>query len=158
MELIEETIGKLLTQRNLILTAAESCTGGLINSRLTDISGSSSYIKQGFVVYSNEAKTTYLGVSPVTLKSYGAVSEETVSEMLDGILSKTKSDIALAISGIAGPNSDNTNKPVGLVYFGVAGLGKKIIRKYIAPQKYERVKMKQIFADNALSLLLEFLQ
>ncbi len=157
MTTIEEKIGKILTERQLILTAAESCTGGLINSKLTDVSGSSAYIKQGFVVYSNEAKNKYLDVSNATLEKYGAVSEQTVNEMLDGILNKTNSDIALAISGIAGPNSDDTKKPVGLVYFGVASSNKKVVKKYVAPQKYERTKMKQIFADNALTLLYEFL-
>jgi len=154
----EKEIGQILAQKELILTVAESCTGGLVNSRLTDISGSSAYIKQGFVVYSNEAKTEYLGVAPQTLEKYGAVSEQTVSEMLDGILKRTKSDIALAISGIAGPNSDNTQKPVGLVFLGAADKNNKVVKKFQSETQLERIEMKKLFADKALKLLLDFIK
>ena len=154
----EKEIGKILTDKGLTLTVAESCTGGLVNSRLTDVSGSSAYIKQGFVVYSNEAKREYLGVSERTLKKYGAVSEQTVSEMLDGVLKNTKSDLALAISGIAGPKSDDTQKPVGLVFLGAADKNNKIIRKFQSEKLLERVEMKKLFADKALELLLEFIK
>ena len=154
----EKEIGLILTQKKLILTVAESCTGGLVNSRLTDISGSSNYIKEGFVVYSNEAKTKYLDVSPKTLDKYGAVSEQTVSEMLDGILKNTKSDLALAISGIAGPNSDNTKKPVGLVFLGAADKKHKFVEKFQAETPLQRIEMKKLFADKALELLLNFIK
>ena len=155
---IESKIGQILKRNSLTVTAAESCTGGLINSRLTDVSGSSAYIKQGFVVYSNEAKEKYLNVKNSTLNKFGAVSEETVSEMLDGILHNTDSDIAIAISGIAGPNSDDTLKPVGLVYFGAANSEKKTVVKFQAEKPFERKEMKYLFSQKALELLLNFLE
>ena len=151
-----EKIAKLLTEKNLTITTAESCTGGLIASRLTDISGSSMYLNQSFVTYSNAAKIKYLKVSPETLKKHSAVSSETVSEMAKGILEVTDADIALAISGLAGPNSDESGKPVGLVYVCIANKSDLLVKEYQC-QALERKEMKKHFAELALDLLYEFL-
>ena len=110
----------LLNEKKMKLTTAESCTGGLIAKMITDISGSSAVFDCGIVSYSNHIKHSVLGVSNETLALYGAVSEQTVREMAAGALSVAGADIAVAVSGIAGPTSDGTDKPVGLIYIAVA--------------------------------------
>ncbi len=108
-------------QRSGILAAtAESCTGGLIIAAMTDIPGSSSMVDRGFVTYSNEAKMEMLGVSEQTLRDHGAVSAETAAEMAEGALAHSRAGIALAVTGIAGPDGGSAEKPVGLVWFGLA--------------------------------------
>ncbi len=118
---IEGAVARLLTQQGKIVAAAESCTGGLLTKRLTDIPGSSAYIKECIVTYSNEAKMKYLGVHSETLKKYGAVSGEVAAEMASGIRHKSSADFGIGITGIAGPTGGSPRKPVGLVYFGLAG-------------------------------------
>ena len=98
-----EKLAKILIEKNLVISTAESCTGGLVSSMLTDISGSSAYTKLNFVTYSNEAKHKILGVSSETLEIFGAVSEECAKEMAEGLMNKTNCDIALCTTGIAGP-------------------------------------------------------
>lgn len=109
----------LLKEYNLKLASAESCTGGLLSKRITDISGSSAVFECGAVTYSNRMKTELLGVKRETLDRFGAVSEETVREMSEGVMKISGADITAAISGIAGPSSDSTNKPVGLIWIAV---------------------------------------
>ena len=109
--------------KGILAATAESCTGGLIIALLTDIPGASSMVDRGFVTYSNEAKTEMLGVSETTLAAHGAVSEETALEMAAGALANSRAGIALAVTGIAGPDGGSTEKPVGLVWFGVAVKG-----------------------------------
>jgi nicotinamide-nucleotide amidase len=104
----------------ILVTTAESCTGGLIIALLTDLPGSSSMVDRGFVTYSNEAKQDMLGVKPETLERYGAVSRETALEMATGALERSRASIALSVTGIAGPDGGSEEKPVGLVWFGVA--------------------------------------
>lgn len=111
---------RLLNEMNMTITTAESCTGGLISKMITDVSGSSAVFGCGIVSYSNEIKQSVLGVRNETLKTYGAVSEQTVREMTAGALRVSGADIAVAVSGIAGPSSDGTDKPVGLIYIAVA--------------------------------------
>ena len=123
---LEEKVVKTLNEKGLILATAESCTGGLIAKRITDVSGSSAMFNCGIVSYSNDIKEKVLGVKHKTLETYGAVSEQTVREMVKGVLKISEADIAVAVSGIAGPNSDNTQKPVGLIYLAVSD--KKDIR------------------------------
>ena len=118
--LIEEKLVLLLMEKGLTLATAESCTGGLISKRITDVSGSSEVFNCGIVSYSNEIKSKVLGVSEETLRTYGAVSENTVMEMVKGALEVSGDDIAVAVSGIAGPASDSTDKPVGLIYIAVS--------------------------------------
>ena len=102
------------------VSCAESCTGGLLAAELTRLAGSSAWFKMGFVTYSNESKQQLLKVTPETLRHYGAVSEETVREMALGALMASKADLAVSISGIAGPDGGSDDKPVGTVWFGVA--------------------------------------
>lgn len=111
--------------RGILATTAESCTGGLIAAVLTDIPGSSSVVDRGFVTYSNEAKTDMLGVAEVTLAAHGAVSGETALEMAAGALANSRAGIALSVTGIAGPDGGSAEKPVGLVWFGVAVEGRE---------------------------------
>ena len=110
-----------LKQNNLTISAAESCTGGMIASTITNVSGASDIFGMGVVTYSNEAKMKLIGVSEDTLKRYGAVSEQTVSEMATGVLKLSGSDVSVAVTGIAGPTGGTPEKPVGLVYIGVSG-------------------------------------
>ena len=114
---------KACQARGILSATAESCTGGLIIARLTDIPGSSSMVDRGFVTYSNEAKMEMLGVSKATLDTHGAVSRETAQEMAEGALAHSQAGIALAVTGIAGPDGGSAEKPVGLVWFGVAARG-----------------------------------
>lgn len=117
-ESLEEVTASLLLEKDLTLSVAESCTGGLCSSRFTDIAGSSGYFLGGTVVYSNDSKEKLLGVSAETLERFGAVSEEVVSEMADGARDLFGSDIGLSVSGIAGPGGGTAEKPVGTVWFG----------------------------------------
>ncbi len=115
---LPEAVGKLLAAKGLRMATAESCTGGLISAKVTDIPGSTGWFLEGVVSYSNEAKQKYLGVSAETLREYGAVSAETCEEMLAGILERSGADVAVAVTGIAGPGGGTPEKPVGLVYIG----------------------------------------
>lgn len=116
---IEEVVVRRLTEKGLMLSLCESCTGGMISERITSIPGASKIFDRGIVTYSNKAKIDELNVNPDTLKKYGAVSEETAIEMAKGLLQKTDSDIVVSITGIAGPEGGTKEKPVGLVYICV---------------------------------------
>ena len=111
---------KFCTETHLTIATAESCTGGLVAGALTDIAGSSAVLDRGFVTYSNKAKQQMLGVPAATLRQYGAVSRQTAEAMARGALSKAKVDLAVAITGIAGPGGGSPDKPVGLVHFAAA--------------------------------------
>ena len=113
-------VGQKLRAAARHIVTAESCTGGWVSKALTDVPGSSQWFECGFVTYSNAAKVRDLGVSPGTLASFGAVSEQAVREMAEGALRVTGADVALAVSGIAGPDGGTPAKPVGLVWFCVA--------------------------------------
>lgn len=112
-----------LAARNIMLATAESCTGGMIAAAITDIAGSSAVFDRGFVTYSNAAKIAMLGVSAETLERHGAVSRETALEMAAGALKHSDAGIAVSVTGIAGPGGGSPEKPIGLVWFGIAGLG-----------------------------------
>jgi nicotinamide-nucleotide amidase len=127
---MEEVICQLYTEKKLKVAAAESCTGGLIGHRLTNIAGSSAYFSGSFVTYTNELKQSVLGVRPETLKQYGAVSEQCVLEMAAGARERTGADVAIATSGIAGPDGGTAEKPVGTVCIGLVGNGVKASRQY----------------------------
>lgn len=111
------------SERGLMVATAESCTGGLIVGALTEVSGSSSVVDRGFVTYSNDAKIQMLGVDPATLAAHGAVSRQTAVEMARGALSHSQADIAIAVTGIAGPSGGTDEKPVGLVHLAAASRG-----------------------------------
>lgn len=113
---MEEELVKILAEKGMYISTAESCTGGLIAGAIVNVAGASSVFKEGFVTYSNEAKEKRLGVSHSTLESTGAVSEETVKEMAQGLMKVTGADVTIVSSGIAGPDGGTPEKPVGLVY------------------------------------------
>jgi nicotinamide-nucleotide amidase len=115
-----EQLAQGLGEREMMLAAAESCTGGWLAKVCTDMPGSSKWFERGFVTYTNESKQEMLGVSAHTLRAYGAVSEQTVAEMAAGALANSRAQIAVSISGIAGPGGGTLEKPVGTVCFGWA--------------------------------------
>ncbi len=151
-------IKKILCEKNLSLTSAESCTGGLVSSYLTDIAGSSKYIFQNFVTYSNEAKNKFLKVKKETLDKYGAVSEQTAVEMAEGLFQY--GDISIATTGILGPDGGSAEKPIGLCYIGLGCKKTNKIKtvKYISKIQNNRVKIKEDIAKRALLELLKFLK
>jgi PncC family amidohydrolase len=118
---LEHHVHRLFTAHGMTLAAAESCTGGLVSYRITSVPGSSVYFLGGIVAYSNELKTSLLGVSPETIERYGAVSEQCAREMAEGARRATGADIAVATTGIAGPGGATARKPVGLIYIACAG-------------------------------------
>jgi PncC family amidohydrolase len=136
-----QNLVELLKAEKLTIATAESCTGGLIAKLITDIPGSSEVFVGGIVSYSNDMKEKWLGVSHETLEKFGAVSEKTISEMLDGILKQAGSDLGIAVSGIAGPGGGTLEKPVGTVYIGVAFHGQQIISKFIFEGSRDDVRM-----------------
>ncbi len=150
-------IGKILLRNTLKISTAESCTGGLISSRLTDIAGSSAYITENFVTYSNEAKQKILNVSEKTLKEHGAVSAECAKEMAEGLIKLTGSDIVLCTTGVAGPSSSES-KPVGLMYAACGYNGNIEIKKFELNPNYSRKNMKFMFSEKALKFALETLK
>lgn len=124
-----EKLGALLKARRLVLSTAESCTGGGIAAAITDVPGSSEWFSGAFVTYSNQWKMRQLGVVSETLGRFGAVSAQTVSQMLDGLLKNGGADLGIAVSGIAGPGGGTSGKPVGTVFIGVAGKGWQVVRR-----------------------------
>ena len=139
---IEEVLGKLLVDRKLTISTAESCTGGMIASRLINYPGISEVFLEGAVTYSNEAKERTLKVKKETLDTYGAVSEETAKEMAIGISKRTGSDISVVTTGIAGPGGGSEEKPVGLVYIGLYYKGNVKAFKYIFNGNRHNVRTK----------------
>ncbi len=157
MNNIEFKIAEFLIERNKTLSVAESCTGGLISSVLTDVSGSSAYTGINFVTYSNFAKQKYLGVSAATLEKYGAVSPQTALEMALGLIKNTGADFSLSTTGIAGPTGGTEEKPVGLIYICSASKNKHKILKKTVNSNLGRTQIKRQFAECALEFLYEFL-
>ncbi len=155
-ERLEVQIGLLLKQSGLKLAVAESCTGGLVADRITDVPGSSDYFRGGIVAYAYEAKVTLLGVSWATLRAYGAVSRETVMEMARGARTALGADMAVSISGIAGPAGGMPNKPVGTTWFGLSAAAED--RAYLHQFEGDRRQNKMQAAETALQVVLDFLQ
>jgi len=155
MEDLAKRAGELLKEMGLTLSLAESCTGGLIAHRLTNISGSSNYFLGGVVAYSNEAKEKILGVPHETLLRYGAVSEESAQAMAEGACRLFASDLALAVTGIAGPTGGTPEKPVGLVYIALAAEEEVRCERYI--WKGDRLQNKAQSAEAALEMLIAYL-
>lgn len=124
-----EQLGEVLKLKGLMLTTAESCTGGWVAQVLTSVAGSSAWFERGFVTYSNEAKQEMLAVSADTLEQFGAVSEAVVSEMAQGALMHSRAQLSVAVSGVAGPGGGSTEKPVGTVCFGWAKQSGKVISR-----------------------------
>ena len=150
-ETLEGNIGECLKKTKQTLAVAESCTGGLIGHRLTNVSGSSDYFMEGAVTYSNTAKQNRLGVDPALIEAHGAVSEQVATAMAEGIRQQAGSDFGLAVTGIAGPTSGSADKPVGLTYIAVTGVNGTRCEQFRFHQ--DRVRNKERAAQAALNLL-----
>ena len=145
----------LCRMRKLTIATAESCTGGLVAGALTDIPGSSDVIDRGFVTYSNEAKRAMLGVNALTLEAFGAVSKETATQMAVGALERADVDLAVAITGIAGPGGATPGKPVGLVHFAAAARDGRIIHREMRFGAIGRSAVRERSVVEALKMLTE---
>lgn len=153
---IEEVVGNLLKKKQLTIACAESCTGGLLTSRITDVPGSSEYLYGSVVSYDNEVKISELKVPNDVLKSVGAVSEETARAMAEGIKNKFNTDIGIGITGIAGPDGGSAEKPVGLVYIAIAGsLGTRCYKNQF---KGKRTAIKYRATQTALDIIRRYVK
>lgn len=153
---IEEVVAKILVEKNLTISTAESCTGGMVSSSLINYPGISSVFMEGCVTYSNESKIIRLGVKKETLDKYGAVSEQTAKEMAIGIAKNFNTNIGLSTTGIAGPEGGTKDKPVGLVYMGIYINGNTIVKKYEfkgSRQEIREKATKTLLNDLRLELL-----
>lgn len=153
---LEMQVGTLLHSRKWKLALAESCTGGLVGNRITDVPGSSEYFLGSVVAYAYEAKVNLLGVSWDTLNSTGAVSKETVIEMARGARKVLNADVAVSVSGIAGPGGGSDEKPVGTTWIGLAVTAAEWARVF--QFSGDRVQNKDQAAEAALQMLLDYLQ
>ena len=149
-------IVKLLTKKKLTVSFAESCTGGLLASSITSISGSSKVFNMGLVTYSNNAKVKLLQVPKKTITKYGAVSYETCLSMVKNLSKISKSNISISITGVAGPNGGTKEKPVGLVYIGLKKGSKIIIKKNLFKSK-KRISIQKATVNQALKMILNIL-
>ena len=156
-EILNE-IAQILIKNDLKISTTESCTGGLLSSALTDVSGSSAFIHLNFVTYANEAKHKILGVREETLKNYGAVSEECSYEMAKGLYNVTESDICISTTGIAGPTGGSEEKPVGLMYSTIFTKEKSLTFQVLMPPNTPRIEMKKLFVKAVLNKLHNFLK
>jgi nicotinamide-nucleotide amidase len=153
---IEEVVGALLQQRGWRIALAESCTGGLTTSRLTDIPGSSAYVERSVIAYSNEAKIELLGVAPELISEHGAVSEPVAQAMAEGLRDRAQTDVAVGITGIAGPTGATPTKPVGMVCISVTSAAESLVRTFKFPGNRELVKTFAAFT--ALDMVRRLLQ
>lgn len=149
---IEEAVIEKLKEKHIKVATAESCTGGLIAKRITDVPGASEVFDCGIISYANEIKHRVLGVSEDDLNKYGAVSEPVARQMAQGALKVSGADIAVSVTGIAGPDSDSTNKPVGLVYIGLADRDNVWVRELRTSRK-DRSYNRYVSASNALNMI-----
>ena len=154
--MLEEILRDHLRARRLTLATAESCTGGLVSDRITNVSGSSEYFPGGIVAYAYEAKANLLGVSWDTLNTHGAVSEETVLEMARGARKIFNADIGISVSGIAGPTGGLPEKPVGTTWFGLATNTGEWARHFVWDG--DRVQNKHQSSEAALQFVIDYLE
>jgi PncC family amidohydrolase len=159
---LETIVGQLLKQHGLTLAVAESCTGGLISHRITDVPGSSAYYQGSVISYSNEVKERVLHVQRDTLERHGAVSEQAAREMAQGVRDVLYADVGLAVTGIAGPDGGTPEKPVGLVYIALAAPDGVWAERYIwddgCSDPLERWENKALSAEAVLNLLRRYLE
>lgn len=148
-----ETLFRNLLREKLVLVTAESCTGGMLASRITDMAGSSALFDCGFVTYSNESKIDLLSVSPDTLAKHGAVSAEVAIEMAKGALARSRADVAISITGVAGPGGGSEDKPVGSVYFGFSN--NDIEKSFHAVFEGDRSSIRAQACDYATQIVLD---
>jgi len=150
-ETLEEAVGGIITKKKKTIAVAESCTGGYISNMITNASGSSKYFKMGIITYSNDAKITKLNINKDVIKKYGAVSKEIAKSMADNIRAIAKTDIGLAVTGIAGPTGQTKTKPIGLVYISLATKKKAIVKEFRFIGTREEIKLQA--SQQALNLL-----
>ena len=148
----------LCKSKGLMVATAESCTGGLVAGALTDIAGSSAVVDRGFVTYSNAAKERMLGVPALTLRQHGAVSRETAEAMVRGAIGNADADIAVAVTGIAGPGGGTVDKPVGLVHFACASRDGTLIARERRYGDIGRAEVRRNSVLEALAMLMELAQ
>jgi nicotinamide-nucleotide amidase len=141
--------------KKLMVATAESCTGGLVAAALTDIAGSSAVVDRGFVTYTNEAKQEMLGVPLATLETFGAVSRETAEAMARGVLGHARADLAVSITGVAGPGGGSAEKPVGLVHFAAASRTGQLIHRECRFGDIGRAEVRRRSVLEALAMLTE---
>ena len=153
---LEEIIGAALTEKKLTIATAESCTGGLIANRLTDVSGSSAYFERGLITYSNEAKIQLLQIPASIIEKHGAVSEETARLMAEGVRRLAGTDLGLASTGIAGPTGGSKEKPVGTVFIALADKDQTLCRRHAF--RWDRKRNKLVSSETALTMLNRYLQ
>ena len=154
-ETMQEVLGNILSKNKKTISTAESCTGGAIASLITSVPGSSAYYEGSIVSYSYDIKETLLNVKKETLEKYGAVSEETVKEMLSGLLDQMKTDFGIAVSGIMGPDGGTAEKPVGTVWVAVGNKEKQVVQKI--KQRFERKKNIEVTSVMALNMMRKFI-
>ena len=157
MKKLSQKIVNLLRKKKFKISFAESCTGGLLSSSVTSISGSSKVFTLGFVTYSNLSKINTLKVPKNTIRKYGAVSYETCLSMVKNLNKISKTNISVSITGIAGPNGGTKQKPVGLVYIGIKKRNKILVKKYLFKNK-KRIFIQRAAVNKALNLILGFLK
>lgn len=153
---LEKHIGMLLRKHGKTISVAESCTGGLISHRITNVPGSSTYYDRGVISYSNQSKMDILHVSPETLRQFGAVSRQTASEMAQGIRRISRTDLGLAVSGIAGPGGGSPEKPVGLVHICLADDENVVCNKFRFKGEREEIKFQT--SQAALEMIKKYFQ
>lgn len=151
--MLEEQVVEELKKRNLKITTAESCTGGLIAATLVNVSGASCVLEEGYITYANEAKKKILGVEEEALRQYGAVSRQVAFQMAQGAAKAAGADAALSATGIAGPDGGTSEKPVGLVYIGCYFLGKTYVKENHF--KGDRMEVRRQTVQAAFRFLLE---
>tara|TARA_B100000427_G_scaffold43276_1_gene31762 strand:- start:778 stop:1248 length:471 start_codon:yes stop_codon:yes gene_type:complete len=154
MKIISQKVVKLLRKKALKISFAESCTGGLLSSSITSISGSSKVFTLGLITYSNQAKVKLLKVSPNILKKHGAVSYETCLSMVKNLSKISQTNVSISVTGIAGPNGGTRNKPVGLVYIGLKKGTKILVKKFIFKSK-KRLSIQRSTVNEAFKLILK---
>ena len=157
MKKISQKIVRLLGKKRLKISFAESCTGGLLSSTITQISGSSKVFTIGLVTYSNQSKINTLKVLKNTIRKYGAVSYETCLSMVKNLNKISKTNISVSVTGIAGPRGGSKKKPVGLVFIGIKKGNKTLVRKYLFKNK-KRSAIQRAAASKSLNLILSFLK
>ncbi len=148
-------LNKVLRKKKIKISVAESCSGGLISYNLTKLPGSSKYFIMGVICYSNASKIKFLKVKKETLLKYGAVSVETCKQMCKNLLKISKSNIAISITGIAGPDGGSIRKPIGLVYIGIASEKKIEIKKFLYSKKLSRINIQQETLKSTIKLIKE---
>ena len=157
MNKLPKKIVDLLRKKNLKVSFAESCTGGLLSSTITSIAGSSKIFNLGLITYSNNEKINTLKVPKKILKKYGAVSYETCLSMVKNLSKISKTNISLSITGIAGPKGGSKQKPVGLVYIGIKKKNKILVKQYLFKNK-QRIVIQKATVNKALNLVLSFVK